>query len=83
MNSPFPIPTDEQLENLGTGCFVQVTHEQKCFWVEIDGETDDQLTGVIHPELGDEQCSGCDKPSRVKFDRSQVKYTGCDRYCFC
>ena len=85
MNERFPIPTEEQLENLGAGCFVQINQEHNCYWVEIDGEGDGgELTGLIHPELGDEECKSCGKqPSRVSFNREQVKYVGCDRFCFC
>lgn len=83
MNQRFPVPTQEQLENLGSGCFVQVSNQQHCFWVEIDGENGDLLTGLTHPELADEQCTDCGPQGRVEFDRSQVKYVGCDRFCFC
>ncbi|MDH5328091.1 MAG: hypothetical protein OEZ68_19410 [Gammaproteobacteria bacterium] len=84
MNERFPKPTELQLENLGSGCFVQINDAQTCYWVEIDGEDEGKLTGMTHPELGDEQCRACEsKPSRVQFSRDQVKYVGCDRFCFC
>ena len=84
MISPFPIPTQEQLENLGAGCFVQIHDQNLCYWVEIDGEAEGQLTGITHPELSDNECpKTVATPNRVTFNRAQVKYVGCDRFCFC
>ena len=84
MSDTFPVPNEEQLDNLGAGCFVQVSDEKQCYWVEIDGEEGGLLTGIVHPELADEGCQVKHTTnSRVSFSRDQVKYVGCDRYCFC
>ena len=45
MNQQYVVPDEEQLENLGAGCFVQITDNNNCFWVEIDGEEGETLTG--------------------------------------
>ena len=84
MSEVFPVPSEEQLENLGAGCFVRITDSANCYWVEIDGEEGDRLTGVIHPELASSDCQ-CSQTAneRVSFTRDQVKFVGCDRYCFC
>ena len=84
MTEPYPVPTEDQLENLAAGCFVRITDAAGCVWVEIDGEENGLLTGVAHPELssGDCRCSHT-AHDRVRFSREQVKYVGCDRYCFC
>ena len=56
MTDNFPIPSEEQLENLGAGCFVRIVDKADCFWVEIDGEHSGLLTGVVHPELSTCDC---------------------------
>ncbi|WP_455204802.1 hypothetical protein [Kaarinaea lacus] len=84
MNEIFPVPTEEQLENLGAGCFVQIAENNNFVWVEIDGEEGELLTGIVHPELdASKGQSGHNNSDRVSFSREQVKYVGCDRYCFC
>lgn len=84
MSDHFAVPTEDQIENLGAGCFVRIGENRDCFWVEIDGEEDGLLTGIVHPELASEDCQ-CSRTTneRVSFDRDQVKFVGCDRYCFC
>lgn len=84
MTEIFPVPTEEQLENLGAGCFVRILDRADCFWVEIDGEEGNLLTGVVHPELASCDCQTDHAANeRIRFSRDQVKYVGCDRYCFC
>ena len=84
MTETFPIPSEEQLENLGAGCFVRITDNTDCFWVEIDGEERGLLTGVVHPELASCDCKTSHSANdRIYFSRKQVNYVGCDRYCFC
>ncbi len=84
MSAKFPEPTQEQLKNVGVGCFVQVSNSNNCLWVEIDGEQDNKLTGVVHAEL---ETINCEKTTarlnRISFDRNQVVFLGCDRFCFC
>lgn len=84
MSELFQVPTEEQLENLGAGCFVRIDDDTDCFWVEIDGEEDGLLMGVVHPELASSDCP-CSRAvnERVRFGRDQIRYVGCDRYCFC
>jgi len=84
MTEPYQIPTEDQLQNLASGCFVRVAGNSGCFWVEVDGEEDGLLTGIVHLELASSDCR-CSQVNaeRVRFSRDQVKYVGCDRYCFC
>lgn len=84
MSETFPVPTEEQLDNLGAGCFVQILDNKDCLWVEIDGEEGDLLTGKIHPELTNGE-GGISHAAndRISFSREQIKHVGCDRYCFC
>ena len=80
----YPEPKDTQLVEVGPGCFVQLASEAGCYWVEIDGEDGDTLTGVVHKELPTLGCRiKADPPERVTFKRNQVAYLGCDRYCVC
>lgn len=85
MTETFPVPTKGQLENLGAGCFVRIVDKSDCFWVEIDGEEDSGvLTGLVHPELASCDCKTSHSANdRIYFNREQVRYVGCDRYCFC
>jgi hypothetical protein len=84
MSDQFAVPTEDQLENLGAGCFVRISEANECAWVEIDGEEGGLLTGIVHPELASEDCQcSCAANQRVSFNRDQVKFVGCDRYCFC
>jgi hypothetical protein len=84
MTQAFPVPTEDQLENLGAGCFVRIVDQSDCFWVEIDGEDSGMLTGMVHPELATNDCTTSrTTKERIYFRREQVKFVGCDRYCFC
>jgi len=84
MNGKFAVPTQGQLDNIGVGCFVQVSDSNHCFWVEIDGEEDNRLTGVVHKELDTINCEKASSSlSRISFNRDQVVLLGCDRYCYC
>jgi len=84
VNEKFPAPSQVQLDGIGVGCFVQVSDSNNCYWVEVDGEEDDKLTGVVHTEL---ETVNCEKASalleRISFNRKQIVFLGCDRYCFC
>ena len=78
----FVIPTDNLLDNLGPGCFVQVDQGNGAFWVEIKNTDGYFFGGRVHPNLGDVECpfyKECD----VSFNREEIALLGCDRYCFC
>lgn len=80
----FLVPTQSQLDNLITGCFVRVQDNQDCYWVEIDEVSDHGFVGVVHAELEGSDCSShVHDKSRICFQRGQVTHVGCDRYCFC
>jgi hypothetical protein len=82
----FVVPTPLQLRNLGPGCFAQVNDDNgnECVWVEIDGEKDGVLTGLVHIELDDAgSFSTRQHHQRISFTRDQVRLLGCDRFCFC
>ena len=81
----FPEPSEGQLQNIGVGCFVQIdAGDENCYWVEVDGEDDDTLTGVVHTELETIKCEQKNSgQTRVSFNRNQIMFLGCDRYCFC
>lgn len=78
----FVIPTDNLLNNLGPGCFVQVDQGNGAFWVEINDTDGDVFGGRVHPQLSGPDCpfyKECD----VNFSRDEISLLGCDRYCFC
>jgi len=82
--SDFAVPTQSQLDNLITGCFVRVQDDKDCYWVEIDEVSEHGLAGVIHAELEGADCQAdIHNGSRICFHRAQVTHVGCDRYCFC
>ena len=80
----FVIPTQTQLDNLVTGCYVRIQDDKQFYWVEIDEVYAQGLSGVIHAELEGVNCkTDLHHHSRVCFQREQVTHVGCDRYCFC
>jgi len=84
INEWFAAPTQGQLDGIGVGCFVQVSDSNRCFWVEIDGEEDNKMTGVVHRELDTINCEKATlSVNRVSFNRDQVVLLGCNRYCYC
>ena len=78
------IPSQEELDNLGPGCYVQVKSESDCFWAEITEVDGDICTGTIHCELGAAPCKPSTKTlGEAQFNKSQVVNLGCDNYCWC
>lgn len=78
--SYFVEPTPDRLQNLGSGCYVQINHGGSCCWVELTGGRAGEYVGVIHPELSEDK-AGCGEQVCVRAE--QVNALGCDRYCFC
>jgi len=80
----FVAPTEELLNNLGPGCFVQVRDGQSCFWAEVSSVNEGIFTGVVRDALATPKCQR--KPSSTGteiFRRDQIVALGCDRYCWC
>ena len=78
----FVIPTDNLLDNLGPGCFVQVDQGNGPFWVEINDTDGYIFGGRVHPKLGGVECPFY-KETDVTFSRDEIALLGCDNYCFC
>jgi hypothetical protein len=80
----FPAVTEEDLNHLAPGCFVQVGLGESSYWVEIgriDGVT---ISGMVHPELSSSLCLiDHDSCEVARFSRDQITALGCDRYCWC
>ena len=77
-------PDTQELANLGPGCYVQVKDDDSCFWVEITEIKGDEISGILHCELGGSIC----QPSKsnlgvTKFNKDQIVNLGCDNYCWC
>ena len=78
------LPSEEELESLGPGCYVQVKSGNDCFWAEITEVEGDTFTGTIHCELGSSSCKASTKTlGSTQFEKSQVVNLGCDNYCWC
>lgn len=82
MEQGFVVPTENLLDNLGPGCFVQVDQGNGAFWVEIDDTDGHIFGGRVHPNLGGEECPFVTE-CQVLFNRDEICRLGCDRYCFC
>ncbi len=78
------LPSEEELDNLGPGCYVQVQAGEDCFWAEITEVNNDLFTGTIHCELGSSQCKLSTKTlGSTQFTKTQIVNLGCDNYCWC
>jgi len=78
----YVVPNATQLRNLGPGCFAQIHASDDNFWVEIESEDKGVFTGVVHciePGSGHMHCNN----EKVSFTADQIRYLGCDRFCFC
>jgi len=82
MNHEFVIPTENLLDNLGPGCFVQVDQGNGSFWVEIEDTDGFIFGGRVHPNLGGVECPYHEE-RQVHFNRDEIALLGCDKYCFC
>jgi len=83
--NPAAVPTEDELDNLGPGCYVQVALEKDCcYWAEITSYENSLFTATVHSELG-EAGKGCSKnrPTTINFTKEQVINLGCDNYCWC
>ena len=78
-------PTEERLDGLHAGCFVQFNHHGQCDWVEITGTEGNEFVGISHPELSenDDGNQPTDSREEMHLRKEQITAMGCDRYCFC
>ena len=82
----FEVPTNDKLDNLGPGCFVQKTDEcGSCCWVELVSSSDNgSYEAIAHPALTRGAVNeGIIEGDKVTVLRNQITALGCDRYCFC
>jgi len=79
------LPSEEELDNLGPGCYAQVINEKnEVLWLEISDVKGDNFTGKIHCELGGSACKSYTKNlQELEFSKSQIVKLGCDNYCWC
>lgn len=76
--------TEEELENLGPGCYVQVKDGENCYWAEVQSVEGDIFLGTVHCELGGSTCkTNLENQSVNRFHRKQIVNLGCDNYCWC
>ena len=78
----FVVPNEENLRNLGSGCFVRVAYEANNVWLELTAVDGHKITGVMHEELN-ESCPGLTGNSVVESVTENINALGCDRYCYC
>ena len=79
----FVEPTEEKLNNLGPGCFVQVENHGSCCWVEIMAVSNTGYEAKAYPALSDGPNTEQLPCSDMLIQRNQITALGCDRYCFC
>jgi hypothetical protein len=81
----FEEPTEEKLERLGPGCFVQIKAPgESCCWVEITSIEDSGFNSIAHPALSDcKEDEHIAEGDQVVVNRKQITALGCDRFCFC
>lgn len=81
----FVEPTEESLDDLGPGCFVQKKESGgSCCWVEIVSMDDTGYECIAHPALLNGENDGdVSEGDVVSLKRDQITALGCDRYCFC
>jgi len=76
--------SEEELENLGPGCYVQVNNGESCYWAEVQSVNGDVFSGTVHCELGGSSCkSNIAEHSESQFHKDQIVNLGCDNYCWC
>jgi hypothetical protein len=81
----FVQPSQLLLDDLGPGCFVQkVESNGDSCWVEITSVGDSEYECISHPALIKNAGKGEvleGDPGVVK--RDQIRFLGCERFCFC
>lgn len=74
----------QEIDNLGPGCYVQVKDGESCFWVEITTVDGEEFSGILHCELGGSTCQPAKaQQDAAKFNKQQIIGLGCDNYCWC
>ena len=80
----FVEPTEEKLDDLGPGCFVQKKGSNgSCCWVEVISMDDAGIKCIAHPALLSGASDNVSEGDEVLVKREQITAMGCDRYCFC
>lgn len=79
----YVIPTEELINNLGPGCYVQVERQGDNVWVEIDDVINFGFIGTVHRELSGNNSNASKEHVQIAFHPSEITLLGCNRYCFC
>lgn len=81
----FVKPTQQSLDDLGPGCFVQKKDSNgTCCWVEITSNGDVEFECVAHPALlSGSELDDVSEGDRLHVKKDQITALGCDRYCTC
>jgi len=81
----FVQPTQQKLDDLGPGCFVQkMGSNGSCCWVEITSMGSTEYDCIAHPALlSDTGRDAVSEGDHLKVKRDQITALGCDRYCSC
>ena len=79
-----PALPEEELENLGPGCYVKVCKGSCCYWAEITENKGENFAAVVHHELDKTNCPESQNEKVVSvFSKKQIVDLGCDNYCWC
>jgi hypothetical protein len=79
----FPKPTEEQISQLGPGCWVRADNGNSSFWVEISSVNDGIIRAEIREILNSEESSDYVLGQELKFRHNVINALGCDHFCFC
>ena len=81
----FVQPTQQRLDDLGPGCFVQkMGPNGTCCWVEITSNGDSEYECIAHPSLLNGTCNdGVSEGDHTRVKKEQITALGCERYCTC
>ena len=75
--------TDEQMDEIGCGCFVKVCSQHGDFWTEIRAINGNEIHGEIRGELEHTVPVSGSFSGEAVFSKDLILEAGCDQYCWC
>lgn len=76
-------PSPDVLDRLGPGCYVKVGQETGLFWAEVTKVDGSKLIGKVQQTYDGAKQFGINSGQEIKFEKTLVCGTGCDKYCWC
>ena len=81
----YMLPTEEKLNEIGPGCFVQFKDLSSLYcWLEVISLDNTGFNCIARPALTPSASNqDISEGDRIFVNRDQITALGCERYCYC